>query len=56
MLRLIRFLIFGDAHLHEWEIIEQRDILSRYTLNIIGRSYILKCKHCGDLKEFKAEL
>jgi hypothetical protein len=52
MLRLLKFLIFGDAHLHEYKIIKEET--KEYTFNsgmaIDRRYYILQCKKCGNIK------
>lgn len=50
MIRLIRFLITGDWHLHEWELIKESyysdDFGSKWTV------YVCRCKHCGNVKLF----
>ncbi len=51
MLRLLRWLITGDGHLHEWEIDWIGD--ETYHDRPIGKMYILQCKHCGDLKNHR---
>ncbi len=41
---------------HKWDILEQSRV-TRHNPNgserWVGNSYVLKCKHCGDLKEFQ---
>lgn len=53
MIRLLKFLITGDWHMHHWEIHEQRDAVD-HNGSLIGANYILRCKHCGDMKKFRS--
>ena len=48
MLRLINFLITGDSHLHEWETVER--VEEKYNAKVIVIKYVLRCKHCGNVK------
>lgn len=54
MLRIFRFILTGDWHLHSWEIIDKRytsviDTGERFT------SYHCRCIHCGTIKVFDAK-
>ncbi len=50
MIRLLRFLVTGDWHLHRWRVIESAtctdDFNRRWT-----RRYC-QCEHCGKIKVF----
>lgn len=53
MLRLLRWFIWGDGHLHHWKIIRQgprtlSDRNGRVFPN--GHYYDLQCENCGDVK------
>jgi len=48
MLRLIRFLITGSWHEHEWVVIREGELTSHCGAR--GTRYILQCKTCGDIK------
>lgn len=43
--------LFGKRCDHVWETSQQFDMSLKSNGAIIGKIYILKCKHCGDLKE-----
>ena len=51
MIRLLRFLLTGDGHMHKWEIIGQ----GRRTWegSKIGDYYNCRCSVCGKIKGFK---
>jgi len=52
MISLIKWLIFG--HLHEWEILAASSIYEDQTTERpCGSRVILRCKHCGDVKQKK---
>lgn len=56
MLRLLKFLIFGDAHLHEWEVIGEDVITYTYNENnssVDKKMFRLQCKKCGNVKTVK---
>jgi len=60
MRRLIKFLLTGDWHLHEWETIESRDKewyddpRDRERMPVkTTRTYFLKCVKCGIYKQQK---
>ena len=55
MARLIRWLIFGDAHMHVWEDIESGNI-TRHNDRVVGAIVYMKCKVCGNYKVFRAGL
>jgi hypothetical protein len=50
MIRLLRYLIWGDWHQHKWELIHRR-----YELGIFNH-YVCtsQCEHCGKIRKFKA--
>lgn len=54
MIRILRLLLTGSWHLHEYEIYETAEIIapSPTTGNQIikGKVIIQKCKVCGDIK------
>ena len=51
MIRLLRFLIFGDIHSHKWKFKERLKQVE-YSTNVIkAYIYIYECEHCGNLKE-----
>lgn len=54
MIRLIRFLITGDWHLHEWERTDELKVKTPTGSNS-ALIIVLKCKHCGILKQVKVE-
>ncbi len=58
MLRLLRFLIFGDWHMHRWETIREVDIYDCGTYNNpnsipIANKYECRCAICGKIKRFR---
>lgn len=58
MIRLLRFIITGDWHLHEWEKIQEVDIYSIYddgstSTRPTKTEYHCKCIKCGKIKNFK---
>tara|TARA_R110002096_G_scaffold165486_1_gene334092 strand:- start:467 stop:628 length:162 start_codon:yes stop_codon:yes gene_type:complete len=50
MIRLFRFLFFGDAHVHKWACVEKQN-RSRGE-KLVAIDYILKCEICGKMKKF----
>lgn len=50
MIKLFEWLFYG--HTHQWEIIKNQKIHSRYNgeLVYIKDEYTLQCKHCGNIK------
>ena len=54
MLRLFRFLLTGDWHLHAYEIIENVRIVTKKK-KALGYIYTSRCNICGKLKNFKVE-
>lgn len=46
--RVWRWLV--DAHQHEWETIEKRELYSRVNDDHVGVRYVLRCKTCGDIR------
>lgn len=50
MLRLIRFLIFGDGHLHKWRATSQGLF---YEMGDEGSCVFAVCEHCGKRRMFK---
>jgi hypothetical protein len=58
MLKLLRFLITGDMHDHEWEIIGEEKVDYWYSNfdkmpSSFVRIYVLRCKKCGAIKSRK---
>ena len=54
MLRLLRWLMTGDAHKHNYVIIKTIPVVDyTYTDTKIGEKYILQCTHCGKMKIFQ---
>lgn len=54
MLKLLQYLIYG--HYHQYEIINTINI-NEYINGqkvVVGTKWILQCKHCGNLKEFRS--
>ena len=37
--------------LHEWEVMEKFDLAAKNPNQIGGVVYVMKCKHCGNLKQ-----
>ncbi len=48
MIRLIRFLITGDWHLHKWKIIKEGPF--KVNNSYAGYYYNLQCVTCGKVK------
>jgi len=48
MIRIIRFLITGDWHLHKWETIKQ--VPARDELGHSYTKHYLQCQVCGKVK------
>jgi len=53
MIRLIKWLFFGDAHLHKWKIIDSEKMVRVDDNTMIGIKHTLQCEGCGDLKVFR---
>lgn len=53
MMRLLRFLLFGDSHLHQWETIEKCNIVDRYSGRVMNHDYECRCKVCGRYRVFR---
>ena len=51
MIRLLRFLLTGDGHMHKWEIMCSGPRIWRG--NKAGNYYDCRCSVCGKIKEFK---
>lgn len=53
MWRIIKFIFIGkwDNHSHQWEEIEQINIFGNDKTMPKAFLIILKCKHCGDIKQ-----
>ena len=49
MIRLLRFLLTGDWHLHKWETIDQKRRDSKYET---WTRYYCRCTVCGTHKKF----
>lgn len=52
MLRLLKFLFFGDAHMHKWETVRTVDVAA-ICGTVTGRDYECKCEICGKIKRFR---
>ena len=52
MLRLLRWLLTGDSHCHQWETVAINSVGSSPDRRI-GDKYIQECKHCGKMQIFK---
>lgn len=55
MVRLLRFLLLGDAHMHKWERVSKGQIIGRtYTSasGSVGDYYNCQCGVCGKMKIF----
>lgn len=52
MIRLLRFLLTGDGHMHKWEIMTKGPLLG-FRGERIGAYYDCRCSVCGKIKEFK---
>lgn len=53
MLRLLRLLFIGDAHVHKWEQVERNNIYPLEGEMPIPIEFILRCTHCGNMKSFR---
>lgn len=51
MIRLLRFLLTGDGHMHKWEIMSKGPRTWRGSK--IGNYYDCRCSVCGKIKEFQ---
>jgi len=51
MIRLLKFLIFGDAHLHKWVSVEKLHKTTKGG-DVVAVYYICKCEVCGSIKRF----
>lgn len=51
MIRLLRFLLTGDGHMHKWEIMRQGP--RTFGGEKIGSYYECRCSVCGKIKEFR---
>jgi hypothetical protein len=52
MLRLLKFLITGDWHLHRWEDTQVINIVDEYSGVNKGYAHHCKCTVCGVHKSF----
>lgn len=50
MLRIIKLLLTGDYHLHQWET--QYKVQSFDGNDLVGFRVYCRCKHCGKYKTF----
>jgi hypothetical protein len=53
MIRLLRFLITGDWHLHEWVKIKEENRWQRGSEHPYRYDHVCKCNICGKVKTFK---
>jgi len=51
MIRLLRWLIYGDAHTHVWKTIKEVELVDEKD-NQIGTRYYCECSVCGTHKVF----
>ncbi len=56
MIRFIKWLFTGDAHLHKWKIINEYKKVQADTQKTVGITYIMRCEHCGEIKDFESEV
>ena len=54
MIRLFRWLFFGDAHMHKWKTIDERRMVESIGALPIGTKYVCRCEVCGKITKFKA--
>ena len=54
MIRFIKWLFTGDAHLHEWEVYKEYKVIVK-SQNAKIDGVVLRCKHCGNMKKFQLE-
>lgn len=50
MIRLFRFIFFGDGHKHKWETIHVVALVSVEGDIPMRRKYYLQCEVCGNIK------
>ncbi len=55
MIRFIKWLFTGDAHLHVWVIIREIPMSHNISVGTSYRRFILQCKECGDIKTIDAD-
>jgi hypothetical protein len=53
MIRLIRWLIFGEAHIHKWTTIENIDVYRPGTTLPTASKYVCRCDTCGKIKVYR---
>ena len=55
MIRLFRWLFFGDAHVHKWETVDERRMVEfrGETRTPYGTKYVCRCEVCGKITKFK---
>lgn len=53
MIRLFRFLITGDWHLHKWDKGEDINVWGDSTKYPAYRKTVCRCKECGKIKVVK---
>jgi len=54
MIRLIRWLIFGEAHIHKWTTIENIDVYNSSSSTLPTASkYVCRCDTCGKIKVYR---
>ena len=51
MIRLFRYLLFGDIHIHKWACVEKLN-KTNSSGNVVAVYYINKCEICGKMKKF----
>tara|TARA_R110000772_G_C13049066_1_gene413950 strand:+ start:158 stop:328 length:171 start_codon:yes stop_codon:yes gene_type:complete len=54
MIRLLKWLFTGDAHLHKWENISEERITRVDTGACVGFIYVQQCEKCGQMQKFEA--
>ena len=52
MPRLIRWLLTGSGHEHEWETLWEAELLGEDD-KIRGHQFACRCKTCGRIRDFK---
>lgn len=56
MLRILKFLITGDWHLHKWQCVATYNWREKNYGNYLNYEIqILECEHCGKRKKFKVK-
>jgi len=50
MIRLLKWLFTGDAHLHKWRVLKEGELIRTKDGSFAGFYYVLQCEHCGDIK------